>query len=242
MNHLLKECALDDTCSYLEDKRQTMHYKIIDDCSKAYCSELIERGWRRFGNMFFRPVCRECSACESLKIDVNHYHFSKSARRVIRKNSDLRTVLQRPTMTQAHLDIFTLYHDHMKSRREWETQPINPQNYYMSFIHGYNDYGYEVLYFDKETLIGVDLIDILPDGISSIYFYYHPDYSERSLGRYSLYRQIMMAQENSLAWIYLGYYVKGCQSLEYKNQYNPLFQLEGRPEVEHKPVWNCFSS
>ncbi len=238
MNHLLKECALDDTCSYLENRHQTMHYKIIEESSTDNCSRLIERGWRRFGNMFFRPVCRECTACESLKIDVKNYRFSKSERRVIRKNADLRTIIQRPSMTQAHLDLFTLYHDYKADHRGWETQTINARNYYMSFVHGYNDYGYEVLYFDKETLIGVDLIDILPNGISSIYFYYHPDYSERSLGRYSLYKQIVMAQENNLDWIYLGYYVQGCQSLEYKNQYDPLFLLEGRPEEEHDPIWS----
>ncbi len=237
MNHLLKECALDDTCSYLKNRHQTMHYKIIDDCSKDYCSELIERGWRRFGNMFFRPVCRECTACESLKIDVENYKFSKSERRVIRKNSDLHNTIQRPTMTQDHLDLFTLYHDYMNEHRGWETQAINAKNYYISFVYGHHNYGYEVLYFDQEKLIGVDLIDILPNGISSIYFYYHPDYTQRSLGKYSLYRQIIMAQQHQLPWIYLGYYVKGCQSLEYKIQYAPLHQLEGRPEEEQRAKW-----
>ena len=188
--------------------------------------------------MFFRPVCRECSACESLKIDVADYTFSKSARRVIRKNSHLRTIIQRPSITQAHLDLFTLYHDYMQERREWDNQPINAKNYYMSFVHSYNTYGYEVLYYDHEALVGVDLIDILQDGISSIYFYYHPEYADHSLGRYSLYRQIMAAKAKNLSWIYLGYYVKGCQSLEYKSQYRPLYQLEGRPEEEHNPVWS----
>ena len=193
--------------------------------------------------MFFRPVCRECSACESLKIDVNNYLFSKSARRVMRKNSDLRIVIQRPVMTQEHLELFSLYHEHMHAHRGWDNPPINPRNYYISFVHGHNDYGYEVLYYDQQTLIGVDLIDRVDDGISSIYFYYHPAYLHRSLGRFSLYHQIMMAQQNTLPWIYLGYYVKGCQSLEYKQQYQPLYQLQGRPEEEdQRIVWQPFKA
>ena len=49
-------------------------------------------------------------------------------------------------------------------------------------------------YFDEEKLIGVDLIDILENGISSIYFYYDPQFAHYSLGRLSLYNQIKYAK------------------------------------------------
>ena len=238
MNRLLKECSLEDACAYLDGQHQTTHYKIIDECTSEQCHNLIERGWRRFGNMFFRPICKNCTACESVKIDVANYSFSKSARRVIRKNRHFRTLLQHPTITQAHLDLFKKYHDHMENKREWDHQTINVNNYYMSFVHGYNTFGYEVLYFDKEKLIAVDLIDILPEGISSIYFYYDPDYATYSLGRYSLYRQILYAQQEKLPWIYLGYYVEECQSLAYKKNFSPYLMLEARPGEEKKPVWS----
>lgn len=240
-NRLLKECALDEKCAYLPGKRQTTHYKVISECSSAYCEQLVSRGWRRFGSMFFRPVCAECIACESVRIDVQGYSFSRSEKRVLRKNADLRVIVQRPSMTQRHLDLFIRYHHYMHEKRGWEEQAVTPRNYYTSFVHGYNDFGYEVLYFDQERLIGVDLIDILPGGISSIYFYYDPQCASRSLGKYSLLRQIMMAQERSLPWIYLGYYVAGCQSLEYKRQYTPLEQLQGRPAENDTAVWSEFS-
>jgi len=54
-----------------------------------------------------------------------------------------------------------------------DNQYTTPENYYQSFVNGHADFGYEILYFDEEKLIGVDLIDILEDGISSIYFYYY---------------------------------------------------------------------
>lgn len=236
-NRLLKECAIDEKCAYLEARTQTTHYKIISNCSPEYCDQLISRGWRRFGGMFFRPICAECTACESVRIDVNAYTFSRSERRVLRQNQDLRVVVQRPAMTQRHLELFVAYHRHMHLRRGWEEQPVTPRNYYTSFVHGYNEFGYEVLYFHGEKLIGVDLIDILPSGISSIYFYYDPAYSRRSLGKYSLLMQIEMAREQGVPWIYLGYYVKGCQSLEYKSEYTPQQMLMGRPEEDETAVW-----
>ena len=238
MNRILKECALHESCSYIDGNRQTTHYKIIEECTTVQCEALIERGWRRFGNMFFRPVCLECTACESIKIDVEHFHFSKSAKRILRKNTHFRTIIQKPTMTTTHLELFTRYHDHMSIKRGWENHPINAKNYYMSFVHGHNDFGYEVLYFDEEKLIAVDLIDILPDGISSIYFYYDPDYTKHSLGKYSLYNQILQAKELGLSWIYLGYYVESCQSLSYKKEYAPFLMLDARPAEEEFPTWN----
>lgn len=237
MNRLLKECSIDEKCSYLPDQSQTTHYKIIDGCTSQQCEALIERGWRRFGNMFFRPVCAGCMACESIKIDVLNYVFSKSARRVIKKCTGLRVIIQQPNLSETHLALFKKYHDHMEHKRGWENKPVTLKNYYMSFVHGYNDFGYEVLYYDDDRLIGVDLIDILPSGISSIYFYYDPDYETYSLGKYSLYRQIMYAQSQSLPWIYLGYYVEGCQSLAYKSSYTPYVTLQERPCEKTTPVW-----
>lgn len=117
----------------------------------------------------------------------------------------------------------------MSEKKGWDYYKTDPQNYFNSFVDGYNDFGYEVLYYDGEKLIGVDLIDVLDDGISSIYFYYDTDYAKYSLGRFSLYNQIMFAREKKLRWIYLGYYVKDCPSLSYKSHYKPYLTLQGRP-------------
>ena len=238
MNQLLNECSLSEKCSYIPGLEQTTHYKIIQECDMEYNAHLIERGWRRFGNMYFRPICEGCSACESLKIDVNNYEFSKSERRIIKKNAHLKMVLRRPTASHSHIALFEKYHDHMHDKRGWDKQAINIKNYYMSFVNGYNEYGFEVLYFDDDKLIAIDLIDILPNGISSIYFYYDPDYSHLSLGKFSMLRQISYAKANHLDWIYMGYYVKECQSLAYKSDYKPYLTLNGSPNESEHPLWS----
>ncbi|MBA1433412.1 MAG: arginyltransferase, partial [Epsilonproteobacteria bacterium] len=97
--NLLKEFLLNDKCSYLQNKEQTTHYKVIENCSAHSCQELIERGFRRFGKMYFRPICEGCNECQSIKIDVENYQFSKSARRIMKKAKDLRSYIQRPTLS-----------------------------------------------------------------------------------------------------------------------------------------------
>ena len=235
--NLLKEFTLVDKCSYLEDREQTLHYKIIDNCETKSSQELIERGFRRFGKMYFRPICEGCSECQSIKIDVNNFIFSKSARRVIKKASALTSYIQKPTLTQKHLDLFEKYHRVMAQKKGWEYNKTDASNYYNSFVTGHEAYGHEVLYFYEEQLVGVDLIDILEDGISAIYFFYHPDFAHLSLGKFSLYNQIKLALKMKKNWIYLGYYVKECPSLSYKSEYKPYLTLQGRPHEYENYNW-----
>lgn len=99
------------------------------------------------------------------------------------------------------------------------------------------DFGQEVLYFRDDKLVGVDLIDFLADGISSIYFFYDPEYAHLSLGRFSIYQQILIAQMHKLPYVYLGYYVKECDSLKYKADYKPFEILQGNPSLNEFPLW-----
>ena len=236
--NLLKEFLLDDKCSYLDNKEQTTHYKIINNCDALTCEALIERGYRRFGKMYFRPICATCNECQSIKIDVENFGFSKSARRILKKGDDLSVHIQKPSMTKEHIALFDKYHYHMHKKKGWDFSPVSSEHYYNSFVIGHEEFGQEVLYFDEGKLVAVDLIDVLEDGISSIYFYYDPDYAHLSLGRYSLYNQIKFAKKADMRWIYLGYYVAECPSLAYKSAYRPYKTLEGRPTLHEKYRWS----
>jgi arginine-tRNA-protein transferase len=235
--NLLKEFLLKDKCSYLDDMEQTTHYKVIQNCSTSHCEDLIQRGYRRFGKMYFRPICPTCQECQSIKIDVENFRFSSSQKRVLKKASHIKSYIQKPSLSKEHLELFEKYHLNMSEKKGWDYYKTDPQNYFNSFVDGYNDFGYEVLYYDGEKLIGVDLIDVLDDGISSIYFYYDTNYAKYSLGRFSLYNQIMFAREKKLRWIYLGYYVKDCPSLSYKSHYKPYLTLQGRPAENDSFEW-----
>ena len=236
--NLLKEFSHQDKCSYLKDKEQITHYKVIENCSTKQCQEFIERGYRRFGKMYFRPICHDCQECQSIKIDVENFKFSKSMKRVLNKASSIKSYIQQPSMTKEHLELFEKYHLYMRDKKTWDYQEVTPQSYYNSFVNGYNDFGYEVLYYHEEKLIGVDLIDILEDGISSIYFYYDPDFANYSLGKLSLYNQVKFAKQSKKRWIYLGYYVEECPSLSYKSHYKPYLTLDGRPNLHESYKWD----
>ncbi|MDR1006942.1 MAG: arginyltransferase [Campylobacteraceae bacterium] len=235
--HIVEFSTLPHECSYLCDKACTMHYKYITDCSALLNSALVERGWRRFGLYFSRPNCQMCKECINLRIDVKNFQFSNSAKRIFKKNRYIKTFVCKPSLTRKHLELYEKYHKFMSVKKGWKYYEMTPKRYFELHVAGCEDFGKEVLYFYKDSMIAVDLIDITNDGISSIYFFYDPDFSKLSLGKYSIYQQILLAQSQELDWIYLGYYVKECQSLMYKAEYKPHQLLQGNPEMEESPIW-----
>jgi arginine-tRNA-protein transferase len=168
---------------------------------------------------------------------VKNFEFSRSAKRVLKKNQNIRIVIREPSLTRRHLELYGKYHRFMNDKRGWKYHELTPKSYFELYVIGSDTFGKEVLYFHEDKMIAVDLLDFTDDGISSIYFFYDPDYSKFSLGRYSIYQQILMAQSQKLDWIYLGYYVKECQSLMYKAEYRPHQLLQGSPDIEDAPVW-----
>lgn len=214
-------CTLEDLCPYLNDRNSRTEYKYIFNCSKELNQELISRGWRRFGKYFSRPICQNCNECLSLRIKANLYKFSKNERRIISKNSQTKIILRKPALSNEHLFLYEKYHRFMEKKRSWKRYDLNFRQYYNLYVDGAFDFGYELAFYQNNQLICVDLIDILNDGISSIYCFYDPDFSHLSLGKFSLFNEIKLAQNENLKYIYLGYFVRECQSLSYKVDFIP---------------------
>ncbi|XP_066535262.1 arginyl-tRNA--protein transferase 1 isoform X2 [Hoplias malabaricus] len=100
---------------------------------------------------------------------------------------------------------------------EAETSPDGPDGGYGSFHQQYWLDGY---------IVAVGVIDILPSCVSSVYFYYHPDFASLSLGSYSALREIaftrqLQKQSPKLCYYYLGFYIHSCPKMRYKGQYRP---------------------
>ena len=228
---------LDYECAYLPGRQVRMSYKYVSHASKAFTTAVITRGWRRFGKYFFHPICNGCNECKNIRIDVQNYHYTKSQKKAIKRNQDTKIIIQKPSLTQAHLDLYNKYHAFKQDKDGWKHRNISQREYHENFVDGAHDFGKEVLYIKGDKLIGVDLIDILDDGISSIYFYYDPEYAELSLGTYSLLYQIQLAHILELPWIYLGYWVDGCKAFAYKPKFQPQEILDGFPPISQIPQW-----
>ncbi|MDA3056979.1 arginyltransferase [Campylobacter sp. VBCF_05 NA6] len=231
-------CTLDFPCPYLQGKSARNEYIFVKNASYSYNSNLVTHGYRRFGNYFQKPICAGCDECKSLRVDARNFKFSKSHRRVYKKNEKTTLSFSAPILDGEHLELFEIYHNYMSEKKGWPRQNITPEKYYEIYVEGYGNFGKEISYYDEfDRLICVDLIDIVEDGISSIYCYYDPYRSDLSLGKFSLLKQIEIAKKFNLRWIYLGYAVRECASLKYKFDYQPYQILSSYTDPHEPSLW-----
>ncbi|EEB07608.2 arginine-tRNA protein transferase [Schizosaccharomyces japonicus yFS275] len=81
------------------------------------------------------------------------------------------------------------------------------------------------LYSVDDELVAVGVIDLLPHAVSSVYFFYDPDYKGYSLGKLSATYETVMAKRMGYQYYYMGYYIHTCQKMKYKGRYGPSYLL-----------------
>jgi arginyl-tRNA--protein-N-Asp/Glu arginylyltransferase len=215
------------TCEYLPDQVWSLHYIFVRRASAAEYQARLETGWRRFGRAFFHPVCSDCTACQSLRVVVGAFEPDRSQRRARQANADVTVVIGEPEVTAEKLRLYDRFHAFQSGDKGWPAQdPKEPMEYVTSFVDNPFDTE-EWCYYRDGRLVGVGYVDVLPDALSAIYFYYDPEERTRSLGTYNVLRIIDSAAARGIPYVYLGYYVKGCRSLEYKARFRPNEVLIG---------------
>lgn len=92
-----------------------------------------------------------------------------------------------------------------------------------SFKPGYGTYHQQYVIDGKIVAVGV--LDILQDCISSVYFFYLPEYSFLSLGTVSSLFEIAYVRELEMKYYYLGFYIHSCPKMKYKAKYSGSYLL-----------------
>ena len=197
---------------------------------------MLSRGWRRFGLQYFRPECVGCAECVSLRIPVATFRPTKSQRRAWRKCAHLRIEISHPQVNEERLELFRAWHAMREETRGWKPSPMDADEYAATFCPP-NACAREMAYFDGSRLVALGLVDVTPNAVSSIYFFYHPDAAPWSPGVASVLFEIEWARQQGCAHLYLGYRVLGCPSTAYKSLYGPHELLTERTAWRAEPAW-----
>ncbi|MCK5294046.1 MAG: arginyltransferase [Arcobacteraceae bacterium] len=224
-------------CAYYGDKKADTRYRFIKNCNTKTYHKMLERGWRRFGNVHFVPECKDCNECKTVRIDINNLKYTKSQKRILAKNQDIQIYVQKPSMSIDHLNLFNKYHKYMEQKKGWRENQIEPAEYMHSYVNGAGTFGKEILYFLDDKLIGVALSDMTKKSISCVYCFYDHDYENRSLGKFSILAQMSIAQQAEVPYLFLGYWIKDHYSMGYKESYAPFDVLQNRPTMDEECIW-----
>ena len=227
-------------CSYLPDETASLEIRALVEMSAEEYAELLERGYRRFGLTVFRPACADCSKCRSVRVPVQGFQPGASDRRILRKNRHIEAELHPTFASSAHVDLFNRYHRFMTKYRGWQEQEVTFETYHRDFVAGGREVGKQWLYYDRDRLVGVALMDQVADAISLVYFFYDPDWRPLSPGTYSILTQLLHAKAAGLRYAYLGYWIEECRSVNYKRRFTPLEVLLKQPAAGESPVWAVF--
>jgi arginine-tRNA-protein transferase len=74
-------------------------------------------------------------------------------------------------------------------------------------------------------LLACALTDVLRDGLSMVYSFFHPGEIGRSLGTHMILDHVAEAQARKLPYVYLGYWIRGSAKMSYKARFQPLEAL-----------------
>jgi arginyl-tRNA--protein-N-Asp/Glu arginylyltransferase len=221
-------------CGYLPDRVWSLEYELTAALEPAEYLQRMREGWRRFGFMMFRPQCPSCQACQSLRVPTAPFQPSRSQRRARQRNQDdVRLTIGKPSVSRAKLRLYDAFHAFQAGAKGWPLHPAkDAAGYRSSFVD--NPFAVEEwCYWLEDELIGVGYVDVLPGGMSAIYFFYDPAQRDRSLGTWNVLSVLDAAAERGVPYVYLGYFVEGCESLEYKATFRPNEVL--RPDGSWRP-------
>lgn len=222
MESIFRFTAPPSACGYLPQQTWRLEYEQVADITPAEYMERMRDGWRRFGDMLFRPACPRCAACQSIRVLVERFRPNRSQRRAIKTNDGaIRIDIGTPSVTRAKLALYDRYHAHQSEYKGWPLHdPKDAAEYARSFVE--NPFPtQEWCYSMDDTLIGVGYVDDLPGGLSAIYFFYDPALRERSLGTWNVLSILAYARARHIPHVYLGYFVAGCGSMAYKARFLP---------------------
>lgn len=225
-------------CVYLPDRQASLEIRVMVAVRPDELEALLERGWRRFGPMYFRPACAECGECVTLRIPSATFQPSKSQRRARKDAARLTRTVGKPVIDQERLDLYARWHAQREKTRGWAPSPLDAERYAFDFAFEHPSVR-EVAFRDPagDRLVGLGIVDETPNALSAVYFFWDPEHAPPSLGTAHIVMLVEEARAHGLAHVYLGYRVAECASLAYKGRFRPHELLEGRPELGEPPTW-----
>jgi arginine-tRNA-protein transferase len=224
-------------CSYLPGKTARSQVATPSHLIHAdLYGELVNAGFRRSGLYTYRPYCDECKACTATRIPVKHFSPNRSQKRAWKKHLGLEVRVLNLGYQEEH---YQLYQHYQHERHAGVDSEQGDQDQYMQFLLQSRVNSRIVEFRDGPhdshpgRLRMVSMIDILEQGISSVYTFFDTSNVSASYGSFSILWQIQQALELDLPYLYLGYYIEQSKKMSYKAKFQPI---EGLIDDHWQPI------
>jgi arginine-tRNA-protein transferase len=216
-------------CPYLPGRTERKVFARLTGLLAQPLNEaLTHSGFRRSQSIAYRPACENCAACVSVRIVADAFEYSRGQRRILKRNTDL---LRDEVPAEATREQFALLRTYLDSRHAgggmsdmglFDYVAMVEETPVQTHIVEYRRMGPDG---EPGALIACALSDVLRDGLSMVYSFFHPGEDARSLGTFMILDHIRDARSRGLPHVYLGYWVKGSPKMDYKRRFLPQERL-----------------
>jgi len=223
-------------CPYLPGRKERKVFThLVGGTAMALNEALSLAGFRRSQNITYRPACQDCSACVSVRVLAAEFQPGRSFRRIVQLNADLVVREVEAVASAEQYEIFCSYIEQrhadggMADMALFDyVQMVEESQVESSIIEYRRHVPGQPQGEDGGQLVAAALIDRLQNGLSMIYSFFRPEENTRSLGTFMILDTLARARRLGLAHVYLGYWVKGSEKMDYKSRFLPQEKLLGQ--------------
>jgi arginine-tRNA-protein transferase len=212
-------------CPYLPGRTERKVFaRLTGSLAQPLNEALTHSGFRRSQSIAYRPACEGCSACVSVRIIAEEFEFSRGQRRILKRNDDL---VRSEVPAEATREQFALLRTYLDSRHAGGGMSDMGLFDYVAMVEE-TPVSTQIIEYRRGAdgpLIACALSDVLRDGLSMVYSFFHPGEDARSLGTFMILDHVRSARMRMLRHVYLGYWVQGSDKMDYKARFKPMEAL-----------------
>lgn len=190
----------------------------------------LASGFRRCGDLVYRPHCAGCRACTPVRVDVARFAPDRSQRRCLARNAHVTMRVCPAERRDEHLQLYRRY---LAARHAGGGMDGHGAPEFDQFLVGrWSNTRFLELRdpapHGAGPLVAVAVTDVVEDALSAVYTFFDPDLAARGLGTLAVLRQIEWARREARDHLYLGYWIEGHAKMDYKQRFRPLEAFDGR--------------